>query len=313
MTRKKNELLVYRLSEILKKLNYGETLYPQQLAAEFNTCLRTVQRDLNDRLNFMPLEAVGAEDSSQEKGYRLAQHALGKLSFKDIRNFSSIAGIQGLFPSLSEDFLHSMFDARMNNALLIRGPKYEDIKHRQMDFDALNKAINEHRLVSFEYQKQDKLNSYTQIEPYKLLNHNGIWYLIAHDGVEIKTFSFGKLGKSCLLDSQFQPNPVVEKRLLEDDGIWFGSELKEVVMTISSEVAYYFKRRNLFTNQTIVKELEDGGLIVSTRISHEKQILPIVRYWMPSIKIISPTSLQEVLEKELRDYLKLSNTNAQQI
>jgi len=51
MTRPANahDTLVYRLSQVLQKLNQGESLDPQQLADEFGVNLRTIQRDLNVR------------------------------------------------------------------------------------------------------------------------------------------------------------------------------------------------------------------------------------------------------------------------
>ena len=54
----------------------------------------------------------------------------------------------------------------------------------------------------------------------------------------------------------------------------------------------------------IEKALEDGGLIVSTKVAHINQILPTVRQWIPHIRIISPDGLQATLEKELRAYFE---------
>ncbi len=71
----------------------------------------------------------------------------------------------------------------------------------------------------------------------------------------------------------------------------------------SSEVASYFKRRRLIANQVIEKELEDGGLIVSAKVGHLNHVLPIVRYWIPHISIISPEHIQAELEQELTEYL----------
>ena len=39
-------------------------------------------------------------------------------------------------------------------------------------------------------------------------------------------------------------------------------------------------------------------------VCHINQILPIVRYWIPNVQIISPDFMQVNLEKELSDYLK---------
>jgi hypothetical protein len=35
------------------------------------------------------------------------------------------------------------------------------------------------------------------------------------------------------------------------------------------------------------------------------QILPLVRYWMPHLKIISPENLKQELELSLKDFLEI--------
>ena len=72
---------------------------------------------------------------------------------------------------------------------------------------------------------------------------------------------------------------------------------------MSKDAALYFRRRKLIANQVIEKELEDGGLIVSAKVGHANQVLPIVRYWIPHIRIISPEELQDEMEQELAGYL----------
>jgi predicted DNA-binding transcriptional regulator YafY len=72
---------------------------------------------------------------------------------------------------------------------------------------------------------------------------------------------------------------------------------------VAPEVAGYFKRRKLIANQVIEKELQDGSLLVSARVGHPNQILPIVRYWIPHLRILSPESLQTDLKADLVDYL----------
>ena len=42
---------------------------------------------------------------------------------------------------------------------------------------------------------------------------------------------------------------------------------------------------------------------MSGSIAHPNQILPIVRYWIPHIHVISPEGLQADLENQLRAYL----------
>jgi predicted DNA-binding transcriptional regulator YafY len=261
--------------------------------------LRTVQRDLNERFAYLPLEKI-------EGRYRLDPAFLGKLSTKDIERFASLAGVRGLFPSLSDEFLRDIFDARIQSALLVKGHHYEDLAGKEALFRLLEQAIVARRHVAFEYRKEEGPKAYAAVAPFKLVNHKGIWYLAGRDGEKLKTFSFAKLERVRMLETTFAADPAVEKRLAEEDGIWLGEEKREIVLKVSAEVAGYFKRRKLIANQVIEKALEDGGLIVSAKVGHVNQVLPIVRYWIPHLRIISPEGLQGELERELARYVEFN-------
>jgi predicted DNA-binding transcriptional regulator YafY len=297
MTSSNHDTLVYRLAQMLVKLNQGEKLDPQALAEEFGVNRRTIQRDLNERFGYLPLQKI-------EGRYHLDPTFLGKLNTKDIERFASLAGVRGLFPSISDDFLREIFDTRIQSALLIKGHHYENLAGKEDTFRQLEQAIIARRHVAFDYIKEDGLKTYSAIAPFKLMNHNGIWYLAARDGDKLKTFSFSKIEHLRLLDSRFDPDPAIDKTLAEEEGIWIGEDKKEIVLKIAREVAGYFKRRHLIANQVIEKELEDGGLIVSAKVGHPNQVMPIVRYWIPHIRIISPEGLQIEMEQELAEYLR---------
>ena len=55
---------------------FALSLAPADLAAEFGVTLHTIQRDLNDRLSFLPVEKADGR-------YHLHPSALGKLSHQD--------------------------------------------------------------------------------------------------------------------------------------------------------------------------------------------------------------------------------------
>lgn len=296
MTNNYHDTLVYRLAQMLVKLNQGEKLEPHALAEEFGVNLRTIQRDLNERFAYLPLEKI-------EGRYQLDPTFLGKISIKDIHRFASLAGVNGLFPSLANDFLRDIFDSRVQSALLVKGHNYENIGDKGALFKDLEKAIIAHRHVSFSYQKAEGLKTYQAVAPYKLVNHKGIWYLVAQDGEKLKSFSITKLSTLLTQDTFFEWDAKIDNQLAEDDGIWLSDAKQEVVLKVRAEVAGYFKRRKLIANQVIEKELEDGSLIISAKIGHTNQILPIVRYWIPNIRIISPEHLQVEIDKGLKEYL----------
>lgn len=288
--------LVFRLSQMLIKLNQGEELEAKLLAEEFNISLRTAQRDLGVRLSYLPLEKNGTR-------YRLNPAFLGKINLRDVERFASLAGIRGLFPSLSNDFLRDIFDVRTQSALLVKGHHYENLEGREASFRQLEQAIVGRRCIAFLYRKEEGDKNYTDVHPYKIVNHKGIWYLAALDNGQLKAFGFSRIEHLQLLNQNFDFDPEVEKTLLEEDGIWLNQNKIELVLTVSKDVAAYFKRRRLIANQIIEKELEDGGLIISAKVGHINQVLPIVRYWIPHLRIISPEHVQAELESGLADYL----------
>lgn len=293
-----HDTLVRRLAMMLMKLNQGDSLDPKQLSEEFGVNRRTIQRDLNERFGYLPLRKVRGR-------YCLETTFLGKFNTRDIERFASLSGVRGLFPSFSDDFLRDIFDVQLQSALLVRGHHYEDLAGKEAVFKQLKRAIVGHNHVSFRYSKNERSKSYADVEPHKLVNHNhkGIWYLAAKDACTIKTFSLTRIGALIVSASTFSPDPNVEKTLMAGEGIWMSGEDIEFVLKVSREMAGYFRRRPVLVNQTIVKNLEDGGLIVSTRVGHANEVMPQIRYWIPHIRIISPDHMQEQLEEDLRAYL----------
>ena len=205
-----HDTLVYRLAQMLVKLNQGERLDPSALADEFGVNLRTIQRDLNVRFAYLPLQKT-------DGCYHLDTAFLGKLSTKDIERFAGLAGIRGLFPSLNDDFLRDIFDTRLESTLLVKGHNYENLAGKEQQFRNLEKAIIARQQVAFDYQKPQGVKHYIDVSPYKLINHKGIWYLAAQDGDKLKTFSFSKIDCMKVLDALFSWSKEIDARLAEED------------------------------------------------------------------------------------------------
>ena len=293
-----HDKLAYRLTQILVKLNDGVSLDPSALAEEFGVHPRTIQRDLHTRFASLQLNRINGR-------YKLDPAHLGKLNFSDIEHFANLAGVRGLFPKLTGDFIRKLAACKKESTLLVKGPHYENLYGKESLFSQLEQAIRQHQRIKFDYLKPEGLKSYASIEPYKLVNHGGIWYLAGKDGDQLKSWTFTKIEKLQTLNT-FVPDPGVHDTLVEEDDIWLSAKKIEVVLKVAPAVASYFQRRSLIAHQVIEKVLEDGGLIVSCKVAHQNQILPIVRYWLPYVRINSPESYQDTLEAELKAYLAAS-------
>lgn len=295
MTQSGHDLLAWRLAAILFKLNRGERLDIGKLAEEFNVHKRTIQRDLQDRFAFLPLE-------KSDGLYALEPVFLGRITYRDVERFASLAGIKGLFPGLDTQFFRELFDSRLSDTLNVHEGSYEDLRSRIGDFRVLQQAIGQHRKVRFLYQKTDE-RKWVEVAPYRLINHAGIWYLAAADNGQPKSYAFTRISSLNSLEETFTSDSEITALLDREDSIWLNEKKTEVILAIAPAAAAYFRRRKLIAQQVIEKELENGGLIISGKFAHPNQILPIARYWIPHVRIISPESWQAELQQRLQAYL----------
>lgn len=288
--------LAWRLADILTRLiNDGTPLDPDELAADYNVHRRTILRDIEERFAFLPIEKKSGR-------YTLESRYFGCLNFKDIERFAALAGLQGLFPALDRKFLGELFDSRLADTLDVHGPNHEDLRTRMDDFRAIQRAITEHRRLRFHYTKPEGTKP-VEAAPYRLINNGGVWYLAAvHDG-KPKSYAFSKLKAPQVQETLYTPDAAIARMLDEEDSIWLNVKKTEVILTVAAPAAAYFQRRKLISKQQIVKELEDGSLIVSGEFAHPNQVLPIVRYWLPSVRIVSPVEWQQELESGLKEYI----------
>ena len=295
----KHERFAFRLSQILAKLNAGLRLDVQQLADEFQVDKRTIQRDLNERLDFLAWQENGP------RYYSVDQSRLGHLTQEDIQRFARFCSIQDLLPKIDQRF----YQKHLTQSVQIKGVQYEDISQLQEEFRLLENAIEQHHYVEFYYVKTGKKKGdYYRVEPYALINKIGVWYLIGVHENKQKTFCFTQMSAIDQLKETFEFSPSLKDLILGGDSIYYGNQINEVVIQVNAYAAPYFTRRDLLPNQSLIKTLDDGGLLLSSKNVNEMEILPIVQYWIPHLTIISPGELQEKLVGKVREYISIKES-----
>ncbi|MBD8008101.1 MULTISPECIES: helix-turn-helix transcriptional regulator [Acinetobacter] len=291
-----HERLAERLASILTKLNIGHQLNVQELAREFQVSTRTIERDF-DRLNsYLPLI-----QDEHTKRYYLEPSYLGRFKLQDIQNFAQLSGISDLYPTLDMSFIRELLDERANQVFSAKGYYFEDAKQFAEHFKLLAGAIYKRQQIELLYSDQVRI-----IQPYRLIHHHGIWYLAGVIQGELKTYRLSQLQQVKLVfkAESFEHDSEVLKMLTDEDSIWFGRQKQQVLVKVQPAVTVFFKERRLFPEQQIEQELESGELLISCQIRHEMQLLPLVRYWLPYVKIIEPIHFQQKLEQDLQGYLR---------
>jgi len=276
-----HDTLVYRLAHIPGKLNDGQKLDPKVLANEFNVEPSTIQRDLKE---LVKTDGLHRSDSA----------FLGKRNLRDVGHFANMEGVRGLFPLLSDDFLRDFFDTRSQSALLVKGHEYENLGGKEQIFCILEQAMALHTLT-FSYKKSEGTKTYADMQPNKLVNKDGIWYLTGKDGDKLEVFSLTKIDTLQVLSTCFTADLTIEKTLTDEDDLWPSVNKIEVILKISNTVAEYFKRHKLVAAKVIKRELVIRCLIISAKVARIHQIVSTMCYWIPNIRIISPEGMLAVM------------------
>ena len=293
-TQNKNETLANRLIDILTRLNSGEKLSINRLAEQHDAHPKTIRRDL------VRLESCNLPIQKDGKYFYLDPTYLGKLKLKDIHSFARISGIRHLYPNLDVSFIRELLDSRVYDA---KGYFVEDASQFKTLFEVFGEAIRKHQQIGFLYKGEPRV-----VEPYKLLHHHGCWYLAAVRKNILRAYRLSRIELSPYPHELlgFKPDVAILTQLEDEESIWFGQEKQEIILTVHADVALHFQQRQLLPEQQVIKKLDDGGLLLSSRITHHTQLLPLVRYWIPHLKIVSPESLQDEMEVMLKEYLGIS-------
>ncbi len=98
----------------------------------------------------------------------------------------------------------------------------------------------------------------------------------------------------------------MDKILNNITSIWFHEtkEPFEVKLYVSNQISKYIKRKPISPSQVIESIQEDGSLEIVAKISNKMEIFPIVKYWLPHMKILEPKILNEEIKKEISKILQ---------
>lgn len=288
----KGEKLAQRLSQILARLHQGDALDKHQLAQDFQVDVRTIERDLGERL-------CGIVERSADGQWQLTHSSRSSISSKHLHGYARISGTEHLFPDNSLRFLLEQLQTpEQQRAIYVQAVAHEDLRPHTQEFVQLQAAIEQRHPCRFSYKGKPR-----NVQSYKLINKNGVWYLAAEEDGKLKNYSIALIeGLHVDKSSHFEPKRVHKEYIDAKDDVWFTEVTTEVLLRVAPEVAHYFIRRPLLPHQR-QRQDSDGSLLVTTHINHIHQLLPVVRYWLPHVRIVKPAAWHKELQVGLQEAL----------
>ena len=298
--RQKDECIM----EILSALYRGETLSQKEWARRCDVSLRTMQRYINDRLvHHYPIRKSG--DTFWLDWAQSDEAALGE---------EEVAVLE-MLEELSKEQGHAFYDKARKVLQKVRrnalNPYFTRLDMEEIDdllpiAAKLEKAIKQKRLVHCRYKKDDRQFD-IDVKPLKIANFQGFWYLIALDARNdiLKKYLLRHISRLRIDEERFERPDDVEEMLAKAHSVWFDPDAEpfEVRLFIDGSVAKYFERKPIL-GQRIEGRDKDGSLEVVVKITDAMEIIPLIKTWLPTIRVLEPKWLDKEIREDIEAYLE---------
>lgn len=288
-----------RINTIYELLNRAvEGISIQQLSNELGVSTKTIQRDLYEVLGEFGAVKSGRMWKIDKKqasdglnpNERIILGILDEMAKNAGRSFYGKA--HSLLTQVSQQLEHPIFTNLDSESL-------ED-NHIEL-FAHIEYAIKNKIEVTFDYKKHNFC-----VKPLKLVFFDGFWYVLALDTNhedKFKKFHLKSIANLTCTQDHFNISNKIEERLKKANSIWFDldNELFDVHLYVDKEVVKYFKRKPL-KSQSIYGQDADGSIELVISITHEMEILPLIFWYMPYIKVLEPQWLAHKVKDKVQAY-----------
>ncbi|MCD6173787.1 MAG: WYL domain-containing protein [Sulfurimonas sp.] len=293
--------ILTRLTNILARLNDGEALSVKELAEEFNVSSKTLQRDFNERLSAFPIYQDKRKWKMQD-GFKVEKtKSIEEQLVLDIME-KMTESIGGKFATTSHKLLSKIKNEDFNP--IYTKLNIEDISDRFDDIQLIEKAIKNKTELECSYENDREGIFRATIQPLKIVNYEGFWYLVAFRDAYVQKYYIKTLSNIQTTVKTFTVDEDIEELLENSINIWFKSDIEpfEVKIYADKVATKYFKRRALPT-QIIETLSQDGTMEFVVTITDEMEIIPIIKYWIPHLRVIEPMWISEMIDEDLESYL----------
>lgn len=308
-----------RLLSILIELQRKQTVTARSLAEKFETCKRTIYRDMQALSESgVPIFSMPGQGYSLMDGYFLPP-----IQFKPEEAVTLLLGSDYVEQNLNSAFSIHAKSAKEKLEVILPSEQQKKVKelretfrflsgtfsHQRFAQEQLEKqllllqeAIQKQYCVSFSYRKPNQSEqSKRTVNPYGLVNISGIWYIVAHcllrkqirhfrldrmDNLQQEQTFFTKPENFYLPDYQPENNRTIIIHLL------FPSHIAHKII----ESPYFFIDSY---------EHKDDGFHVVLKSRNIDEVFPWVLSWGSQVNVLEPTILSERIRDEAKKMLQL--------
>jgi len=309
MAQKKDyDKLLFRLTTILTKLSNNEMPTLKELAEEFNVSTRTLQRDIYNRLQGFPIYVNTLGQLHFSDGFTLNRTQLSveevttvTLALELIKN----AGDE--FSRASTKLMNKLLHDAVFNPYYIKPHPSERIDTDSPMMNRIEEAIEHNNLIRVLFSNGKE----AELEPYKIVNLEGIWYLLGNSLAHgrMTTYFISAISDVKVLIQRFTPDTKINSLLKSIHTPFFSQDRSfDVTIEVHHTIVPYFENKPHLPSQQVLEKKENGNLVIAYAVSHIEEIDNLVKAWLPHICVIEPQFYRSQLADELQQYIAKIHT-----
>jgi predicted DNA-binding transcriptional regulator YafY len=298
----------YRVFEIVKALNDGQTVCVDRFAQMYETSTRSIRRDLElIREVFGDILIKRDQGCYQAVSKVVLEKTLNSTELYMLKNILKLSDKSNLSVSGSIDssLKKAILKEEVDSPYLFKQKPYEEIYAYRQKFKTLEQAIQTHKEIQFDYHNNEKVTQF-KLNPYKILFLSENFYLASE--FTVKKRSHVTMNRIAMIDNitltgkEFSIDEDIMDYIHFMQTPWatyktnFRDHLKEVKIQLPKDKAKYFKLKKFLSTQQITKEFEDGTIELSYTVTSENEVIGLIKQWLPYVKVVSPKSLVQFFD-----------------
>ena len=303
-----NQKMIDALPKLLERLSNGEGLNIPRLHKEFGVSTSTI-RDYFDKY-LVPLPLANIKYDHSTKNWTAKQNFLSE-TLLSANEMIVIKILEESSSSFGKNF------SKQTQKLLTRFKKRSSLRiYKKVKMEKFNEsdeknlaivqnAIEKKKTLTCAYNGKNRV-----INPLKIVQLEGYWYLFLWDTEDdvMKTFYFKnikdlQIGGITYNDAK---NEIITKLDQAINAYFKDKKSFEVELQVHKKVSIYLKRLPISPTQQFFPCIDDNYEKVTLQVTNDMEIIPTIQRYLPYIKVLSPISLNNKIEQNIKNY---SNTN----
>lgn len=298
--------MIDALPILLKRLSNGEGLHIPTLSLELQIPEKTLQDNIKKYL--LPLKFAEIKHDHTTRNWTARRNFLSEtlLSPDEIVCISVLDNASEKYSSKFSRATQRLFNRFKKRASL---SIYKKINMEHLDQDdeirlaIVKNAIKSKTVLNCTYKNKDRIT-----HPLKIAMLEGYWYVFLWDAIDHKIKAFHlKSMLSMALSTEYFENPHTEiiKKLDGALNAFFEDKTPfDVELLVHKKVSKYFERQPLSKYQRLF-DYDDNYKKMIIPITDEMEIIPIIQQYLPYIKVLSPQTLHQQIEINIKNYSEI--------